>query len=160
REDFIDCLDSCLQWSGGVPQAIVSNNLRSAVSKGARYAPEINKTLADFALFHGCVVDPARPYHPQDKALVERSVTLVYQRIFYPLGKQTFFSLKELNAAIAEQLVLSNNYLFSHGASTIRSQFIDLETEHLPPLPAAEASPRYFSRAKRQQILHHYRSDD
>src|SRR5690606_42039821 len=29
---------------------------------------------------HGCVVDPARPYHPQDKALVERSVTLVYQR--------------------------------------------------------------------------------
>ena len=82
REDFIDCLDSCLRRSGGVPQAIVSDNLKSAVSKGSKYAPEINKTLADFALFYGCVVDPARPYHPQDKALVERSVTLVYQRIF------------------------------------------------------------------------------
>lgn len=156
REDFIDCLDSCLQWSGGVPQAIVSDNLRSAVSKGSRYAPEINKTLADFALFHGCVVDPARPYHPQDKALVERSVTLVYQRIFYPLGKQTFFSLKELNAAIAEQLVLYNDYLFSHGASTRRSQFIDLEREHLGPLPAAKYSLRYFRRAKVQKISHIY----
>lgn len=160
REDFIDCLDSCLQWSGGVPQAIVSDNLRSAVSKGSRYAPEINKTLADFALFHGCVVDPARPYHPQDKALVERSVTLVYQRIFYPLGKQTFFSLKELNTAIAEQLVLYNDYLFSHGASTRRSQFIDLEREHLGPLPAAKYSLRYFRRAKVQKISHIYLGAD
>lgn len=160
REDFIDCLESCLQWSGGVPQAIVSDNLKSAVSKGSKYAPEINKTLADFALFHSCVVDPARPYHPQDKALVERSVTLVYQRIFYPLDKQTFFSLKELNVAIAEQLVLYNDYLFSHGGSTRRSQFIDLEKEHLSPLPISTYNLRYFKRAKVQKISHVYMSAD
>ena len=160
REDFIDCLNSCLQWSGGVPQAIVSDNLKSAVSKGSKYAPEINKTLADFALFHSCVVDPARPYHPQDKALVERSVTLVYQRIFYPLDKQTFFSLKELNVAIAEQLVLYNDYLFSHGGSTRRSQFIDMEKEHLTPLPLSTYNLRYFRRAKVQKISHIYLNAD
>ena len=160
REDFIDCLNSCLQWSGGVPQAIVSDNLKSAVSKGSKYAPEINKTLADFALFHSCVVDPARPYHPQDKALVERSVTLVYQRIFYPLDKQTFFSLKELNVAIAEQLVLYNDYLFSHGGSTRRSQFIDMEKEHLTPLPLSTYNLRYFRRAKVQKVSHIYLNAD
>lgn len=160
REDFIDCLDSCLRWSGGVPQAIVSDNLKSAVSKGSKYAPEINKTLADFALFNSCVIDPARPYHPQDKALVERSVTLVYQRIFYPLDKQTFFSLKELNVAISEQLVLYNDYLFSHGGSTRRSQFIDLEKEYLNPLPASTYNLRYFRRAKVQKISHVYLSID
>ncbi|WP_315815558.1 hypothetical protein [Paraflavitalea speifideaquila] len=51
REDLIKCLSDCLHWMGGVPQAIVSDNLKSAVSKGHRYAPLINKTLADFALF-------------------------------------------------------------------------------------------------------------
>jgi len=160
REDFIDCLDSCLRWTGGVPQAIVSDNLKSAVSKGSKYAPEINKTLADFALFHGCVIDPARPYHPQDKALVERSVTLVYQRIFYPLDKQTFFSLKDLNEAIAKQLILYNDYLFSHGGSTRRSQFIDLEKEYLSPLPSQAYTLRYFRRAKVQKISHIYLSED
>lgn len=149
-----------MQWSGGVPQAIVSDNLKSAVSKGSKYAPEINKTLADFALFHSCVVDPARPYHPQDKALVERSVTLVYQRIFYPLDKHTFFSLKELNVAIAEQLVLYNDYLFSHGGSTRRSQFIDMEKEHLTPLPLSTYNLRYFRRAKVQKISHIYLNAD
>lgn len=66
REDLILCLESCLQWIGGVPQAIVSDNLKAAVSKGSKYAPVINRTLTDFALHYGCVVDPARPHHPQD----------------------------------------------------------------------------------------------
>ena len=55
----------------GVPQAIVSDNLKSAVSKGSKYAPVINKTFSGFARHYGCAVDPARPHHPQDKALVE-----------------------------------------------------------------------------------------
>ena len=47
REDLILCLGSCLKWMGGVPQAIISDNLKSAVSKGSKYAPIINKTLTD-----------------------------------------------------------------------------------------------------------------
>jgi transposase len=78
RDDFILCMNEALSWFGGVPKAIVSDNLRSAVSKGHRFAPLINKTLKDFAVHYGCMVDPARPYHPQDKALVEGAVKLVY----------------------------------------------------------------------------------
>ena len=109
REDLISCLISCLRWMGGVPQAIVSDNLKSAVSKAHKYAPLINKTLGDFALFYGCAIDPARPYHPQDKALVERSVSLIYQRIYYPLSRHTFFSLDDLNKHIALLLEQYNN---------------------------------------------------
>ena len=47
------------------------------------------------------MVDPARAYHPKDKALVEGAVKIVYQRIFYPLGHHRFFSLAELNREIA-----------------------------------------------------------
>jgi len=82
REDFIDGINSALQWIGGVPKAIVTDNLKSAVSKGHRYAPEINKTLQSLAVHYNCVIDPTRPYRPKDKALVEGAVKLVYQRIF------------------------------------------------------------------------------
>lgn len=61
REDLMECLSTCLDYVEGVPRAIVSDNLKSAVSKGSKYAPQINKTLNDFALHYGCVIDPARP---------------------------------------------------------------------------------------------------
>jgi transposase len=160
REDLILCLGSCLKWIEGVPQAIVSDNLKSAVSKGSKYAPVINKTLADFSLHYGCAVDPARPYHPQDKALVERAVALVYQRIYYPLSKFAFFSLEELNEAISELLIPFNDHLFSHGDGSRRSHFIALEKEYLSPLPAGSYSIRYYRRAKVQKTAHVYLSED
>ena len=67
RDDLVDCLNGCLQWMGGVPKAIVGDNMKAAVTKGHKYAPIINKTLKDLALHYGCVIDATRPYHPQDK---------------------------------------------------------------------------------------------
>ncbi len=160
REDLILCMESCLRWIGGVPQAIVSDNLKSAVSKGSKYAPVINKTFDSFAQHYGCVVDPARPYHPQDKALCERSVELVYQRIYYHLRKHTYFSIKELNAAIAELLKEYNDRLFSHGGGTRRSYFIDLEQQYLQSISVGPYSIREYRRAKVQKTSHVYMSQD
>jgi len=70
RGDFIDGINSVLQWIGRVPKAIVTDNLQSAVSKGQKYAPEINETLQGLVVYYNCVTDPTRPYHPKDKALV------------------------------------------------------------------------------------------
>ena len=159
REDLITCLSTCLQWFGGVPQAIVSDNLKSAVSKAHKYAPLINKTLADFALFYGCAVDPARPYHPQDKALVERAVELVYQRIYYPLSRYSFFSLEELNTEISNMLITFNDYLFAHGGTTRRQQFIDTEKEWLQSLPQGRYHIRQYRRAKVQKTSYIYLSE-
>ena len=92
-ENFIVSMNNCLRYFGGVPKAIVPDNLKSAVTKGSKYEPVLNKTFKDFAIHYGCAVNPTRTYSPQDKALVENAVTLVYQRIFYPLSKMTFFSL-------------------------------------------------------------------
>ncbi|WP_315819426.1 IS21 family transposase [Paraflavitalea speifideaquila] len=160
REDLIKCLSDCLHWMGGVPQAIVSDNLKSAVSKGHKYAPLINKTLADFALHYGCAVDPARPYHPQDKALVERSVQIVYQRIYYPLSRHTFFSLDDLNKELSLLLPAYNDYLFAHGGTTRRQQFVDTEEALLQPLPPGRYHLRQYKRAKVQKTSHIYLSED
>ena len=93
RESLVKSVGNCLVYFGGVTLAIVPDNLKSAVTKASKYEPVINKTFRDMGQHYGCVINPTRTYSPQDKALVESAVNLVYQRIYYHLSKMTFFSL-------------------------------------------------------------------
>jgi len=156
REDLVRSITDCKSWLGGVTKAIVGDNMKAVVAKGHKYAPLINKTLKDLALHYGCVIDPARPYHPKDKALVEGAVQLVYQRIYYPLSRHTFFSLAELNQAIRELLGPYNDYRFHNRATTRRQQFLEIEQPALAPLPPTPYQLRFFKRAKVQKISHVY----
>lgn len=160
REDLIICINGCLNYVGGVPQAIVSDNLKSGVTKAHRYAPVINKTLKNCGLHYNTVIDPARPYKPQDKALVEGAVRLVYQRIYYPLSKQQYFSLGQLNEAIAQLLERYNDYNFQNKEVSRRQQFTDIEKRCLQPLPPHPYIIRHYKRGKVQKISHVFLSDD
>lgn len=160
REDLVRCVTDCLGWLGGVPKALVADNMKAVVARGHKYAPIINKTLKDLALHYGCVVDPTRPYHPKDKALVEGAIRLVYQRIYYPLASQRFFSLGELNKAIRELLGPYNDYRFHNRPTTRRQQFLEIEQPALDPLPPTSYQLRHYRRAKVQKISHIYLGAD
>ncbi|WP_170864490.1 IS21 family transposase [Fodinibius roseus] len=160
REDLVRALTDCKSWLGGVTKAIVGDNMKAVVAKGHKYAPVINKTLKDLALHYGCVIDPTRPYHPKDKALVEGAIRLVYQRIYYPLSNQTFFSVAELNGAIRELLVCYNDYRFQNRPTTRRQQFLEIEQPALDPLPPTPYQLRHYKRAKVQKISHIYLGTD
>lgn len=134
-ESVILAVVSALEDIGGVPRAIVPDNMKTAVTKSHRYDPHINVTFLDMANHYGMVVLPARPDHPKDKAKVERSVEIGYQRGFAPLRKRTFYSLKELNEALREQNVLLNQRPMQQEGRS-RQQLLDMEErEHLRPLP-------------------------
>jgi transposase len=160
RDELIGSMRRCLEYFGGVTEAIVSDGLKSAVSKACKYEPVINKTFKDFALHYGCAVAPARPYSAQDKALVEGAVKLVYQRIFYPLSKMTFFSLAELNVAIRDLLVKYNNYVFQLTNYSLRELFLSTEKEYLRPLPATPYELRQYRRPKVQKMGYVFLSED
>ncbi len=133
REDLVSCVGNALQYIGGVPKAIISDNLKSAVTRSSKYEPQINKTLKDFAHHYGCVINPTRSYSPQDKALVENAVNLAYQRIYYPLRNTIFFSLGELNKEIRKLLANYNDVLF--------------QRKLLKPLPTSEYEMKDYRRA-------------
>ena len=160
REDLITCINACLQYMQGVPQGVVSDNLKSGVTKAHRYAPVINKTLKDCGLHYNTVIDPTRPYSPRDKALVEGAVKLVYQRIYYPLSKQQFFSLTQLNEAIHKLLEKYNDYTFQNKDISRRQQFLEIEKDQLQPLPNQPYMIRHYKRGKVQKISHIFLSDD
>jgi transposase len=100
-DDFLYALSCCLQHVGGIPKILVPDNLKAAVIKADRYEPELNRVMEDFANHYGFVVCPTRPRHPRDKAKVEGQVRIIYSRVYAKLRNQRFFSLEELNRALA-----------------------------------------------------------
>ncbi len=159
REDFISSVNNCFRFLGGSTKVIVPDNLKSAVSKASKYEPILNKTLKDLALHYGCAINPTRSYSPQDKAMVEGAVRLVYQRIYFPLRNMTFFGLDELNAQLHIELEKYNAYLMETYQASRRKLFVDLEQEYLQPLPAEPYEIKHYKRAKVQKMGYIYLSD-
>lgn len=159
RESLVKSVGNCLHYFGGVPQAIVPDNLKAAVTKSSKYEPVINKTFRDMGHHYGCVVNPTRSYSPQDKAMVEGAVKLVYQRIYYELSNMIFFSLGELNKQIKILLERYNSYkLQTTGISRLK-QFTQFEKACLSPLPHHAYQLKHYNRAKVQKMGYIYLSE-
>jgi transposase len=144
KEDFIAATENALHFFGGVPKALVPDNLKSAVVKADKYEAELNAGFLDFANHYGTSVLPARSYKPRDKAHVERAVNIAYSRIFAPLRNQVFYSLKTLNAAIAELLAGHNNKSFQQRPVSRRTLFEQEEKQLLSPLPVERFELKKF----------------
>lgn len=160
KHDFIQAQVEALKYIGGVPRAIVPDCLKSAVTKSHRYEPDINPEYQDFAAHYGTTILATRPYKPRDKALVEGSVRIVYQRIFAPLRDRVFHTLEELNRAIREKLEELNTRTMKQYATSRWELFREIEKDALMPLPADDYLIRHYARCKVQFNYHVYLRDD
>ena len=127
KEDLICACENALQFFGGVPAAIVPDNLKSAVTRSSKYEPTINETFADFAEHYNTAVLPARAYRPKDKSLVEGMIKIIYRCIYTSLSNQVYFTLPSLNVAILEVLEINNRAMFKGRDYSRRQQFEELE---------------------------------
>jgi transposase len=135
-EDWIGAQVLALEFMGGVPRLVVPDQTRALIKAPDRYDPEPNRTYEEFAKHYGCAVLAARPAHPRDKPKVEGSVLLVQRWILARLRNRRFFSLAELNRAIAELLLDLNHRPFKKLPGCRRSAFDSLDAPALRPLPA------------------------
>jgi len=62
--DWIGAHCRSFAYFGGVPAQVVSDNLKSGVTKACFYEPAVNRTYADMAAHYGTAVVPARPRKP------------------------------------------------------------------------------------------------
>ena len=134
--DWLGSHARALEYFGGAPRAVVPDNLKSAVTKARRYEPDLNRSYQEFAEHYGVAVLPARVRRPRDKAKVETAVLIVERWILARLRNRTFFSLAELNAAIAERIEDLNTRQFKKMPGCRRSRFVELEQPALRSLPA------------------------
>lgn len=134
--DWIGAHVRMLGFFGGVPEQLVSDNLKAGITKACFYEPKVNRTYADLATHYGTAVIPARPRKPRDKAKVEVGVQLVQRWIAARLRHRRLRSLAELNAVIRDLLDRFNGKVTRHLGASRRELFDALERPALKPLPA------------------------
>jgi transposase len=121
----------------GVAKVTVPDNLKTGVAQPCRYEPVIHRSYQEMAEHYGTVIIPARIKKPRDKAKVETGVQIAERRILAVLRDQRFFSVGELNQAIAPLLVTLNAQPFQKLEGSRDSWFEEVERPQLLPLPAA-----------------------
>ena len=151
--DWIGCHVNALNAIGGVPQALVPDNLKAGVTKPSRYEPGINRTYKDLADHYDCVVLPTRIVKPRDKAKVEVAVQIVERFVLAKLRNRTFFSLAELNTAIRECVALINAKVMRRIG---QSRAALLETLERPALKALPNEPYVYAEWKRARVAPDY----
>ena len=159
-DDFIHALVCCLNHLGGVPQVIVPDNLKSAITKANNYEPDVNRALEDLANHYQCTVLPTRPAKPKDKALVENQVKLIYNRVYARLRNRQFFSLSSLNEAIAEMVRLHNQTRMQQKPYSREECFVADEKHLLQPLPEQAYEIKYYRELKAAKNNHIYLAQD
>ena len=133
--DWIGSHIRTFEFLGGVTALLVPDNLKSGVSKAHRYEPVLNPTYQEMAEHYAVAVVPARVRKPKDKSKVESSVQVVERWILARLRDRTFFSLQELNEAIAPLLAELNSKSFQKLEGSRLSLFESLDKPALRPLP-------------------------
>src|SRR5437868_2264260 len=116
---------------------VVPDNLKTGVNKPCFYEPDLNLTYREMGAHYDTAILPARPYRPRDKAKAEVGVQVVQRWIVAALRKRKFFSLAEVNQAIAELLVRLNHRPFRKREGSRATLFAQLDRPALKPLPAA-----------------------
>lgn len=108
----------------------------------------LNRSYQVLAEYYGISIVPARVRKPQDKSAAEASVRLVETWIIAALRDMKFFSLKEVNEAVAEKLEELNNREFKQHIGTRRSAYLEEEQAYMLPLPTAPFEAAVWSAAK------------
>ncbi|MFK8039426.1 MAG: IS21 family transposase [Crocinitomicaceae bacterium] len=160
KEDFIKCVENALWFYGGVPRALVVDNLKAAVTKSSRYEPKVNETFADFSDHYETAVLPTRAYKPRDKAIVENAVRIIYTRVFAKLRDQTFTSVTSINTHILTLLKHHNNMSFRGRDYTRASLFEEVEKSTLKPLPLKRYELKQYASSTVHKNGHTYLNKD
>ena len=147
--DWIASHSRAFIFFGGVPRVLVPDNLKAGVKKASFYEPDINPTYLDLANHYATVVIPARVRKPKDKAKVEAGVQIVERWILAKLRNRQFFSLRQLNQAIAQLLEDLNNKPFQKLPGSRKSAFESLDRPALNPLPS---QPYQFAEWKKATV--------
>lgn len=153
-EQLTDALGDCLDFFGGVPQSLKTDNMKQVVTKPSRYEPSFTEGFEQWARHYNIAITTARVAKPKDKAPVENDVKITYRRIYAPLRDQVFFSLDALNKAITEQLSIHHHINFQRKDYSRSGAFVKDEQHLLQQLPASKFVIKHRVQAKVQKNYH------
>lgn len=152
-EDFIYGITKALEYYGGTPKYMMSDNLKAYVIKADRYEPKYNELSVQLAQHYNMDMQATRVRKPKDKGSVENMVRTIYTRLYAPLRNKIFHSIDQINEAFAPLLESHNNKSFQNKEGS-RSSIFDQEKSMLNELPSERFQVKRTTIAKVQKNYH------
>jgi transposase len=132
-EQFIRCIENAFWYFGGVPQTLVIDNLKAAVTKADWFDPELNPKIQSFCAHYGTVILPTRPRMPRHKGKVERIVGYVQDNA---LKGRAFPSLADQNRHLLDwERTVADTRIHGTTQRQVKKCFEEVERAALSPLP-------------------------
>ena len=146
--DFLSSHVRAFEFFGGVPEILIPDNLKSAVTLASRYEPTLNHSYRELAKYYETIIIPSRVRRPQDKAIVENAVLHASRQILARIRDQKFFSLEGLNQTLWNLLDQYNARKMQGLDESRKSLFDKVERDSLRPLPPGRYEIAEWKKAK------------
>jgi transposase len=140
---MIRCLMEAFEYFGGLPKAALTDRMKSVLLEMEGRTPRWNARFADFMASIGVAPRVCKPYTPQTKGKVERSVGFVKQSFWAGVS---FTDLDDLNrqAHVWCERINTRVHRTTHERPSARR-----EQEPLAPFPAAFAWERFATEERK-----------
>jgi len=138
---------AAFEFFGGAPRKLTPDNLKAGVCKPDLYDPKINRGYAELAWHYGCLVDPARAYHPRDKAVIEAHQRYIRSSFFAGRSWSSLAAMTADAETWCVQVAGQRRPRPLEGRA-VAEVFAAEEAGVLLPLPEAPFEPATWSRPK------------
>lgn len=155
KKDWLLCHVKAFEQLGGVPNYVIPDNLKSAVTSNTSKHVEVNRSYSSLGEYYGCFILPARPLKPQDKSLAEIGVKLVQYQILAKYRNFKFYSLAEFNQKLLIEIEVFNAKYSKSLNGTRFDRFIEIDADALKVLPTEPYSLDDWEYDKKVPTNHH-----
>jgi len=132
-EHFLQCHRNAFEYFGGIPEKVMVDNCKVAVSDASKYgSPVINAHYADLANHYNFKIVPCGVRKPHEKGIVERGIGYLKKNFLNGLDKGTFAAINRAGRVWMENVA----NVRIHGVT--RKQPVELfktEKDAMKPLP-------------------------
>jgi len=145
-DTWLGCHRRAFEFFGGVPQKVIIDNPKCAITKACYTDPVVQRAYSEYAEGYGFLISPCPPGDPKKKGRVESGVKYV-KRNFVPL--RDFRGITDGNRQLI-QWVLGEAGNRVHGTTKQKPlcAFAETERHMLQPLPAVAPEVAVWAKVK------------
>jgi transposase len=154
QEHLIPALNRALEYIGGVPKTVVSDNMAQVVVKACKYEPVFTELMEQWSLHYQTTLKATRVKKPKDKPTVEKTVHLAYQQIYARLRNETFNNIEELKKRTKVLLGEFNTRPMYKKEMSRIDRFLQEEKPYIRDLPEQAFILKHKAKAKVKKNYH------
>ena len=153
-EHLVPALNRALEYIGGVPRLVVSDNMAQIVTKACKYEPIFTELVEQWSLHYQTTLKATRVRKPKDKATVEKTVHLSYQQVYARMRNEEYTNIDELKNRVRILLDEFNSRAMYKKEMSRRDRFVQEEMPFLNVLPEQAFVLKHKASAKVKKNHH------